>query len=172
MDRIPKPAELLEARAASVTLFTLLRRWFEVPGQVTLDLSGIDAADAQLIDTKHVMAMAMRKLQAFHLLTAPMVGTTTDVVLTLVQDLERPLRQAPRARLRQQAAHTDWDAELAALELDGSDEDLKVDDDAQDSDDGSLMDEESREFRDAHRAIRRAAQAVLRASDGRIRRLE
>ena len=67
------------------------------------------------MDATHVMAMAMRKLQAFHLLTGTNVGTTTDVVLTIVQDLERPLRQAPRARLRHQAAHTDWDAELAAL---------------------------------------------------------
>lgn len=162
MERIPKPAELLEARAASVTLFTLLRRWFSVPGEVTLDLSGIDAADEQLIDVQHVMAMAMRKLQAFHLLTAPQVGTTTDVVLTIVQDLERPLRQAPRARLRQEAADTDWDAELAALDPG----------DLEDDNPESLIDDESREFREAHRVIRRAAQAVLRASDGRIRRLE
>jgi hypothetical protein len=162
MERIPKPAELLEARAASVTLFTLLRRWFTVPGELVLDLSGIDAADAQLIDVQHVMGMAMRKLQAFHLLTAPQVATTTDVVLTIVQDLERPLRQAPRARLRHQAATTDWDAELAALDQ------VDVEDEGSES----LMDEESREFRDAHRILRRAAQAVLLASDGRIRRLE
>ncbi len=167
MERIPKPAELLEARAASVTLFTLLRRWFNVPAELTLDLSGIDAADEQLIDVTHVMAMAMRRLQALHLLTAPHVGTTTDVVLTIVQDLERPLRQAPRARLRHQAAHTDWDAELAALD------DLDLEDPAEEDDrSDSLMDEESRAFRDAHRTVRRAAQAVLRASDGRIRRLE
>jgi hypothetical protein len=168
MERIPKPPELLAARSASVTLFTLLRRWFDVPPEVVLDLRGIDAADRQLVDVQQVMALAMRKLQALHLLTAPQVATTTDVVLTLVQDLERPLRQAPRARLRRQAASTDWDAELRALDGGGS-----LAEEAEDAEDAvqGLLDEESRTFREAHQAIRAAAQAVLRASDGQIRRL-
>lgn len=162
MDRIPKPAELLDARSASVTLFTLLRRWFDVPAHVVLDLSGIDAADQQLVDVQHVMAMAMRKLQAFHLLTGPGMVTTTDVVLTVVQDLERALQQAPRVRLRREAARTDWDAALVAL-------------DAGDLEDGTneaLLDVETEQFRQAHRELRAAAQAVLKASEGRIRRLE
>jgi hypothetical protein len=156
---IAKPDELLALSGVAAELFETLRRWFDVPGRVTLDLSEVDSAVTELGDPVLVAAMAMRKLQALHLLTAPQVATTTDVVLTLVQDLERPLRQAPRARLRRQAARTDWDAELRALEE-------EVDDGVQ-----GLLDEESLAFREAHRTIRAAAQAVLRASDGQIRRL-
>ncbi|CAN5562005.1 hypothetical protein BH24ACT15_BH24ACT15_14280 [soil metagenome] len=163
MDRIPKPAELLEARQATVTLFTLLREWFAVPPHVPLDLREIDSADRQLGEVQYVMAMAMRKLQAFHLLTAPHVITTTDVVLTIAQDLERTLQLAPQARLRRQAAATDWDAELSALD----DGDLDFD-----SQPEELLDAESQTFRLAHQVLRHAAQAVLRASEGRIRRLE
>lgn len=163
MDRIPKPAELVAARQASVTLFTTLRRWFDVPERVALDLRAVDSADGQLVDVQFVMAMAMRKLQAFHLLTAPHVATTTDVVLTIVQDLERALQLAPRARLRREAARTDWDAELVALgEGELGEEDAPEE----------LLDADSQQFRDAHQALRHAAQAVLRASEGRIRRLE
>ncbi|WP_370324513.1 hypothetical protein [Euzebya sp.] len=162
MDRIPKPAELLAAREASAALFSQLQRWFDVPDEVSLDLRSIDSADAQLVDAQYVMATAMRKLQALHLLTTPGVVTTTDVVLTIVQDLERALQQAPRARLRREAATTDWDAELAAL----GDGDLDAEDEPE-----TLLDDESRRFREAHRTIRKAAQAVLQASEGRIRRL-
>lgn len=162
MERIPKPAELLQARAASVALFELLRQWFDVPDRVALNLAAIDSADRELADVQFVMAMAMRKLQAFHLLTAPGVVTTTDVVVTLVQDLERALQQAPRVRLRREAARTDWDAALVAL--DSGD----LDDEAPEA----LNDEETDRFRQAHRQIRSAAQAVLKASEGRIRRLE
>lgn len=161
MERIPKPAELLEARAASAVLFEHLRRWFDVPEAVTLDLQAVDSATRELADVQFVMAMAMRKLQAFHLLSAPGVVTTTDVVLTVVQDLERALQQAPRVRLRRQAARTDWDAALVALEEGEADE----------GDREGLIDEETEAFRAAHRQLRAAAQAVLRASEGRIRRL-
>lgn len=158
MDRIPKPAELLAARPACVELFTTLQRWFDVPSTLTLDLEGIESGNRELVDVQFVMGLAMRKLQALHLLTADHVVTTSDVVLTIAQDLERALQQAPRARLRREAARTDWDAELADLE--GESETVE------------LNDAESRSFREAHQLIRAAAQAVLRASDGRIKRLE
>ena len=38
-----------------------------------------------------VAALAMRKLQALHLLSTPGVRTTTDVVVTIVQDIDRAL---------------------------------------------------------------------------------
>lgn len=162
MERIPKPAELLDARAASVVLFDSLRRWFDVPDAVTLDLRAIDSARRELADVQFVMAMAMRKLQALHLLCSPGVVTTTDVVLTIVQDLERALQQAPRVRLRRQAATTDWDAALVALDAGEVD----------DAEGPGLLDAETDAFRAAHTKVRAAAQAVLRASEGRIRRLE
>lgn len=160
MDPLDKPAELLAAREAAEELFELLRRWFGVPAHVTVDLRAVDSAVAELADPLLVMAMAMRKLQAFHLLTTPGVVTTTDVVLTVVQDLERALDQAPRMRLRNQAAATDWDAALAALEEGETPEDFTA-----------LADDEIEEFRQHHRALREAARAVLRVSEGKIRRL-
>ena len=42
-----------------------------------------------------IAALAMRKLQALHLVATPGVKTTTDVVVTVVQDLDRALVQAP-----------------------------------------------------------------------------
>ena len=160
MEEIPKPRELLAARASTETLFDLLRAWFDVPPSVTLDLEAVDSAVAELGDPQLVMAMAMRKLQALHLLTTPGVRTSSDVVLTVIQDLERALQQAPGMYLRSTAAETDWDAALAALEH-GADESG-----------GDGVDDDAIEvFRTHHRALHEAARAVLHASDGHIRRL-
>lgn len=163
MDEIPKPRELLAIRGATEELFGLLRSWFGVPDAVTLDLRAIDSAVAELGEPRLVMAMAMRKLQALHLLTTPGVVTTTDVVLTVIQDLERALLQAPSMHLRDTAATTDWDAELAAL--DGDDPTSDAADETADDDDEITL------FRTHHAALHEAARAVLHASDGRIRRL-
>lgn len=159
MEEIPKPRELLAARTAAETLFTLLRDWFDVPAHVTLDLRSVDSAVSELADPQLVMAMAMRKLQALHLITTPGVRTTTDVVLTVIQDLERALLQAPATHLRSEAADTDWDAELAALgeaPIDPAEEER-----------AEAFDDIER-FRRNHAALRAAARAVLQASDGRI----
>jgi hypothetical protein len=165
MEDIPKPRELLAARGAAEELFTLLRKWFVVPDTVTLDLLAIDSAVAELGEPRLVMAMAMRKLQALHLLTTPGVVTTTDVVLTVIQDLERALLQAPAMHLRDTAASTDWDAELAALD-DGPDATRVAEVEAP-----TTTDDEITRFRTHHAALHEAARAVLHASDGRIRRL-
>lgn len=153
MEEIPKPRELLAARTSAETLFALLRGWFAVPASVTIDLRAVDSAVEELSDPQLVMAMAMRKLQALHLLTTPGVRTTTDVVLTVIQDLERALLQAPAMHLRETAAATDWDAAFAALDVQaaepGTDDDVEV-------------------FRRHHGLLREAARAVLHASDGRI----
>jgi hypothetical protein len=159
MEEIDKPSELLAARTSTEALFGLLRSWFDVPESVTLDLRTIDSAVAELGDPQLVMAMAMRKLQALHLLTTPGVRTTTDVVLTVIQDLERALLQAPGMHLRQSAAETDWDAEFRAL---GGPADL---DEAYD-DSG---DDEIEVFRTHHAALHEAARAVLHITNGEIR---
>lgn len=164
MDEIPKPRELLAIRGATEDLFTLLRKWFAVPNAVTLDLRTVDSAVAELGEPRLVMAMAMRKLQALHLLTTPGVVTTTDVVLTVIQDLERALLQAPAMHLRDAAAATDWDAALAALDDDADADEVKRPD-RDDADDEITL------FRTHHAALHEAARAVLHASDGRIRRL-
>lgn len=158
-DEIPKPRELLAVRTSAERLFDLLRKWFEVPDSVEIDLRAVDSAVEELGEPVLVMAMAMRKLQALHLIATPGVLTTTDVVLTVIQDLERALLQAPSMHLRDAAAATDWDAEFAALEREDDDPDAGDDDD------------EIAVFRTHHRALHEAARAVLRASDGQIRRL-
>jgi hypothetical protein len=158
MEEIPKPRELLAARTAAEALFGLLRQWFDVPNSVTIDLRAVDSAVEELGEPQLVMAMAMRKLQALHLLTTPGVRTTTDVVLTVIQDLERALLQAPSMHLRRSAAATDWDAELAELANDVAPADGGADD-------------ELEAFRRHHAALHDAARAVLHASDGEIRYL-
>jgi hypothetical protein len=160
MEQIPKPSELLAARASAERLFDLLRAWFGVPEAVTLDLRAVDSAVTELSNPKLVMAMAMRKLQALHLLTTPGVLTTTDVVLTVIQDLERALLQAPNMHLRRAAEATDWDAALQALG--GGD----VTGDATAGDD-----DEIEAFRRHHVVLHEAARAVLHVSDGEIRAL-
>jgi hypothetical protein len=161
MDEIPKPAELLAARTSAEVLFGLLREWFDVPVSVTLDLRAVDSAIAELSDPQLVMAMAMRKLQALHLLTTPGVRTTTDVVLTVIQDLERALLQAPNMHLRQAAERTDWDAALQALD----------DPPAESPETADADDDEIDVFREHHSRLHEAARAVLHASNGEIRTL-
>lgn len=183
---LAKPRELLAARASAEELFETLRAWFDVPAHVTIDLQAVDSAVRELNDPQLVMAMAMRKLQALHLLATPGVVTTTDVVLTVIQDLERALMQAPGMHLRYAVAETDWDAALA--ELDGEldlwgDPGEVPSEETQASDEptpeageagasaGGASDDEIEAFRRHHSALHEAARAVLRVSDGEIRRL-
>jgi hypothetical protein len=116
---LPKPDALLALHAVTAELFGTLRRWFAVPGEVVLDLHGIDSAVRELGDPLMIAALAMRKLQALRLLSTPGVMTTTDVVVTIIQDLDRALVQAPVMYLKLQAAAADWDAELAVLDMGG-----------------------------------------------------
>lgn len=164
MEEIPKPSELLAARASAEYLFSLLRRWFDVPDAVTLDLRAVDSAVAELGDPQLVMAMAMRKLQALHLLTTPGVRTTTDVVLTVIQDLERALLQAPGMHLKQSAATTDWDAEFKAI----GDADA-IAQTPLGAAPGDAGDDEIELFRRHHMALHEAARAVLHITNGEIR---
>lgn len=164
MDDLPKPRELLAVRAAAEELFETLRGWFGVPSRITIDLRSVDSAVAELGDPQFVMAMAMRKLQALHLLSTPGVRTTTDVVLTVIQDLERALLQAPGMHLRNEAAETDWDAALAELE-DGPAAGEPIPEDV------TSHSDEIEAFRQHHASLHEAARAVLRVSDGEIRNL-
>lgn len=162
---IAKPDELLALHGVTEALFDMLREWFEVPGEVTLDLADIDSAVAELGDPQRIAALAMRKLQALRLLSTPGVRTTTDVVVAIVNDLDRALFQAPSMRLRRVAAETDWDAALAALDATpgsagpGTDEEVGFDDQAE-------------LFAEMHARLHEAALAVVRASEGEIRILE
>ena len=159
---IPKPDELLALYGVTTELFVILKRWFGVPDRVALDLSTIDAATAEMGEPVMIAALAMRKLQALHLVATPGVKTTTDVVVTVVQDLDRALVQAPNMRLRLAAASTDWDAALRELS------------EAADATAGAPTatdeeDPEARHFRFLHSLLHAALQAVVEASDGEIR---
>lgn len=163
MDTIPKPDELLALHSVTEELFDTLRRWFDVPARTTLALDDIDAAVEELGDPVMIAALAMRKLQALRLLSTPGVRTSTDVVVSIVQDLNRALLQAPTMRLKLAAASTDWDAAFEAL----TDTDTDVDAPAAADDE----DVESERFRALHAKLHEAVYAVLAASDGEIRYL-
>ena len=161
---IAKPDELLALSGVAAEMFDTLRRWFEVPPKVTLDLAEVDSAVTELGDPVMVAAMAMRKLQALHLLATPGVRTTTDVVVAIVQDLQRALIQAPAMRLKLAAASADWDAELAALDHPaGSARSAPADADE--------ADPEADHFRALHGLVNLAMEATIDASEGRIRTL-
>jgi hypothetical protein len=161
---IAKPDELLALHGVTEEMFETLRAWFDVPARVTIDLTDIDSAVTELGDPQMIIALAMRKLQALRLLSTPGVRTTTDVVLAIVNDLERALVQAPVMRLRVRAAATDWDAELARLQ-----EGESV---VAGPDDAAQRDPDVDRFRTLHGRIHRAALAVVQASDGQVRVLE
>jgi hypothetical protein len=163
---IPKPDELLALHDVTEDLFSILRRWFDVPASVAIDLTDIDAAVVELGDPEMIAALAMRKLQALRLLATPGVRTTTDVVVAIVNDLDRALLQAPDLRLRRQAAGTDWDAAL---------EQLSVDEPASQPDaasDAEAFDDDASLFRSLHQRLHEAAIAVVEASEGEIRIFE
>jgi hypothetical protein len=161
----PKPAELLALTEVTTELFETLKEWFDVPTSVALDLSAVDSERVvrEMSEPSMVAALAMRKLQALHLLATPGVRTSTDVVVTIVQDLTRALLQAPVMRLRVAAERTDWDAALAGLTDAG---DVAAPDDATDSD------PETERFEVLHSALHIAAQAVIDLSEGEIVYLE
>ncbi len=169
MEVVSKPAELLALHGVTAELFATLQRWFSVPPSIAIDVSAVDADGAirELGDPIMIAGFAMRKLQALHLLATPGVRTSTDVVVTMVQDLTRALLQAPTMRLRVQAESMDWDAAFAELDsndtLDTSDAaPLAVDDD----------DPETTRFEELHALLHVAVQAVIDACDGEISYLE
>ena len=150
---IPKPDELLALYGVTTELFLILKRWFAVP----------DAATAEMGDPVMIAALAMRKLQALHLVATPGVKTTTDVVVTVVQDLDRALVQAPNMRLRLEAATTDWDAALRELSDAGDEAHVGAPTSADEED------PEARHFRFLHSLLHAALAAVLEVSDGEIK---
>ncbi len=166
IEAIPKPDELLALHDVTDDLFGILRRWFDVPASVPIDLTDIDSAVVELGDPQMIAALAMRKLQALHLLATPGVRTTTDVVVAIVNDLDRALLQAPDLRLRRQAAGTDWDAALEQLNIGESAADTDEVEEAE------SFDEEVALFRSLHQRLHEAAIAVVEASQGEIRIFE
>jgi hypothetical protein len=162
---LPKPDELLALHDVTEDLFGMLRAWFDVPPSVPIDLADIDSAVVELGDPEMIAALAMRKLQALRLLATPGVRTTTDVVVAIVNDVDRALLQAPDLRLRRQMAGTDWDAALEQLSTtDGADE--NADAIAEDFDEDVAL------FRSLHQRLHEAAIAVVEASQGEIRIFE
>lgn len=160
---VAKPDELLALHGVTSELFATLRGWFDVPPAVSLDLAEVDSAVAELGDPQLIAALAMRKLQALNLLATPGVRTTTDVVVTIVSDLDRALVQAPAMHLSRRAQATDWDAALADL-------DSAVPSPADDEAAGD-HDAEVDRFRQLHGRLHDAVRAVIEASEGEIRYL-
>lgn len=163
IDAIPKPDALLALHDVAAEMFLMLRNWFGVAPKITLDLREVDSAVAELGDPVLIAALAMRKLQALHLLATPGVATTTDVVVAIVNDLDRALIQAPVMRLQVQASATDWDRELVDLgtgATGGGAEGPTATD---------AVDWEVERFRSLHELLHEAMFSVIEASEGEIR---
>ena len=162
---LAKPDELLALRTVAERIFVTLRDWFEVPAKVEVDLAEIDSAVAELGQPEMIAAMAMRKLQALHLIATPGVLTSTDVVIAIVNDLDRAMLQAPSMYLERKAMRTDWDQALADLEsFDPDDLDVPLA--------GDDTDPQIEEFQVHHSSLHEAVHAVVDAADGEIRYFE
>lgn len=164
---LAKPDALLALHSVTEELFDTLKRWFSVPDSVPLNLSDIDAVVAEMSDPVMIAALAMRKLQALRLLATPGVRTSTDVVLAIINDLERALLQAPAMRLRLRASTVDWDAAFAQLEV--ADHPSRV---ARLPHEVTEADPETDRFRELHARVHAAAYAVFEAGNGEIRLLD
>lgn len=161
---LAKPDELLALDGVASRLFAILKEWFGVGDTVTLDVADVDSAVAELGDPVMIAALAMRKLQALHLIATPGVRTSTDVVVTIVNDLDRALLQAPSMYLSLRAEGTDWDAAFADMGAGTADDDAPLDVDE--------TDPEIEELQILHGALHEAAHAVVEAGDGQIRYFE
>jgi len=159
---LAKPDELLALHGVTEELFQILADWFDVGDQVSLDLSDIDSAVRELGEPTMIAAMAMRKLQALRLIATPGVRTSTDVVINMIQDLDRALLQAPSMYLSQAAASTDWDQALADISSPAA-----PDGDAGDAADGEL-DSRIARLEVLHNGLHTALYSVVEASDGEI----
>ena len=163
MATIAKPEELLGLTDVTEELFSTLKDWFDIPDQVPLPLAEVDPPAGSLTDPLMIAALAMRKLQGLRHISRPGVRTSTDVVVSIIQDLDRALLQAPTMWHKRAAASTDWDAAFADLvEDEGADAPTAVDD----------VDPKVKRFRELHANVHRALRAVVEASDGEIRTLE
>lgn len=163
-DTLPKPAELLALHGVAERLFDTLKEWFDVGDTVPLDVRSIDSAVRELGDPVMIAAMAMRKLQALNLIATPGVRTSTDVVITIVNDLDRALLQAPSMYLAFRAESTDWDAALVELSTDETARDAPLD--------VTQPDVVLEEFQVQHAALHEAVHAVVEAGRGDIRYFE
>jgi hypothetical protein len=104
--------------------------------------------------------LALRKLQALSVIATPGVATTTDVVVNIIQDLNRALLQAWSSRLRRDAEAADWDAEFELLSEHPS----------RSVPHSSLQHDPERDrFTELHQGLNDAVHAVLAASGGEIR---
>ena len=161
LNPIPKPDSLLALHTVAEKLFNTLRKWFDVTPRVIIDLTEIDSAITELGESEMIAAMAMRKLQALHLIATPGVLTTTDVVLAIINDLDRALLQAPSMFLERKATQTDWDKEFESLN--GKNDSFNF------PRAGDQIDPEIEEFQLHHASLHEAVQDVVEAADGEIR---
>ena len=161
LNPIPKPDSLLALHTVAENLFNTLRKWFDVKPSVIIDLSEIDSAITELGESEMIAAMAMRKLQALHLIATPGVITTTDVVLAIINDLDRALLQAPSMFLERKATQTDWDKEFESLNGENDSLNFPIASDQ--------IDPEIQEFQFRHASLHQAVQDVVEAAEGEIR---
>ena len=112
----------------------------------------------------------MRKLQALRLLATPGVRTSTDVVLAIVNDLERAMVQAP-SDAAQAAGRAPSTGTPRWPELEQAEHPSRATRGLAASE-ATEADPEADRFRELHLRLHQAAIAVFEAGDGEIRLLE
>jgi len=94
--RITKPMELVEVIEPTSTLFELLGKWFNVPGEYEIKLASVDEPSPDIESPEGVTAFAMRKLQALRHAATPGVPAASDVIVALIMEIERALEETPQ----------------------------------------------------------------------------
>lgn len=87
--QVKKPPMVLNVREAVEPLFRLTSKWFHVDGHYRFDLSSVELSEDELYDVVAIAAVAMRKMQQLRHVTKAAVPIASDIVLTLISELER-----------------------------------------------------------------------------------
>ena len=147
----------------------MLRRWFDVPASVSIDLADIDSAVVELGDPEMIAALAMRKLQALRLL-ADARCAHDDRCGRRHRERHRPRPVAgARPAAAPAVAGTDWDAALEQLSDSDSRRAARI---RRTTCDAEAFDDDVALFRSLHQRLHEAAIAVVEASQGEIRIFE
>jgi hypothetical protein len=82
-----RPPELCALHEPMSHLFSVLKAWYQVPDNVGLDLSHVDAAADTLFQRAGIGAFALRKIQALRILCLPGNEIPVDPLINLVSDI-------------------------------------------------------------------------------------
>ena len=89
-----RPPELRALHEPMSHLFSVIKDWYQVPDEVRLDLTHVDAAADALFHREGIGAFALRKVQALRILCLPGYEIPVDPLINLVSDIRWVMYQA------------------------------------------------------------------------------